>query len=169
VAALMVLIGVVGLQAGHARRRIETTGVFYEAGSEGPIATPAFFRGLRAGATFRRLVAEIDQLLRVLDVKRPTRVFFGPHLEFAYAAFGFSSPRLLPVWWHAGTSYDPAAGHLFAQVFRDTPFDLCVFRRDDFYQLPVPVLAVLRTRYLKADRGMLTVFVHRDAVTRYRR
>lgn len=49
--------------------------------------------------------------------------FFGPRLEFAYAAHRLPSPRGLPIWWHPGSSYATSDDAHLQQSWRAHRFD----------------------------------------------
>lgn len=53
----------------------------------------------------------IDPIDRDRHLHPGTNVFFGERLEFEYARLHLNSPTLLPVWWHAGSSYPIAIQH----------------------------------------------------------
>jgi hypothetical protein len=61
-----------------------------------------FFRGLKGSSVFH---STIENLGKLAKAQKLDSVFFGPRLQFAYAAHGIPSPMHQPVWWHPGTSF----------------------------------------------------------------
>jgi hypothetical protein len=98
----------------------------------------SLFTGVRSGCG---LVRTIDQLNRFLAEHPRDEVFFGMHLEFAYAAFDRSPPRGLPIWWHFGTSYLSEDLPRLASIFRSRRIPWLIFptgaSEEMHYHLPV--------------------------------
>jgi hypothetical protein len=81
---------------------------------------------LQAGPRFKAIEEDLISVVAKAGVAKD-EVFFGPALEFAYAAFGFTPPKGLPVWWHPGTSYSPRDNATIATRFRSNLPKLVVF------------------------------------------
>jgi hypothetical protein len=134
-AALAAVLVVEGVTVGAVRDRVRSIGpgVFFENHlTAHPHASP-FFRGLRSGGLLKEAEAEIAALLAA---QRPASVFFGPRMQWAYAAFGRPSPVGEPVWWHGGVSYPgEREAELVARWVADR-HQLLVFLRGDFTYIP---------------------------------
>jgi hypothetical protein len=155
------VLGIVtGGALGATRYRVRCIGAFYEDAPLQVLDHPAFFRGMHASPSFARTLGDVQT---VLDVSEGKRLFFGPRMEFAYAAFGVPSPRELPVYWHPGISYDHADDEAIAATFMRLRFDAAVFLRADFTHMPRPLLRALNANYTRFDDGELTVAVRRTS------
>ncbi len=151
------------LYIGAIRYRVETIGyrAFFEWGDAShPVDSP-FFPHLRASARFQAVVAQARQALK----ENQGPVFFGPRLEFGYAAFGIPSPRNLPVWWHPGTAFARADEPAFLRNWLDRRFATLIFLRNDFTYYSPEFLSLIANLYSRDDRyAELTVFHARPGV-----
>jgi hypothetical protein len=128
------------LCAGWVRERLQFVGKHYydRVLCQKPPGTP-LFTGVRSGCA---LVRTIDQLNQFLTKHPRDPVFFGMHLEFAYAAFDRAPPRGLPIWWHFGTSYLPEDLPKLASIFHSRKIPWLIFPTEApeemYYHLLVP-------------------------------
>ncbi len=114
-----------------------------------------FFRDLRASARFQTVVAQVDESLK----SNPKPVFFGPRMEFAYAAFGLPSPTHLPVWWHPGTSFAAKREPELLDAWRAKRFATLIFLKDDFIYYSPRFRRMIDRLYFRDDsRSELTIF-----------
>jgi hypothetical protein len=118
---------------------------------------PALFRGMMAGPRLFEVISEAEAFLRGKDFSSSSgkKIFFGPRIDFLYAAFHLPVESGLPLWWeqipsrhhgeqrpvetnlHAGgdiasrsnSSDEPLDPRV--QRFIDAKFDYCVFVMDD--------------------------------------
>ncbi len=148
--ALLWVCITVGLVLGHARHRNRHVGyaTFFEWNYQAGTIDHPFFAHLRAGPRLHRVVRSADRLLAA----EQGTVFFGPRLEFMYAMFERPSPRGLPIWWHAGTSFPLADTALVADRWSRARFDLLVFLRDDDSRMPAEVIDRIRRDHVR-DQG----------------
>jgi hypothetical protein len=160
-ASVMVCAGliVLGLGLAWSRYKVKTIGPFFECETTAETFAVPFLASVRSGPWFHAVVDETDSALRA---HAGSKVFFGPRIEFAYAAFGLPSPRGLPIWWHPGTSYPLQADGEISRRFGESRFDLLVFARDDFTRIPEGVLSIIASRYRRmGGYSAVTVFTLR--------
>ena len=165
---ILAFVAGVALLAGGERLRVKYIGpnMFYQDEPLVPIPEIAFFDGFLGSPRLRAVVSEtreaIDRFAR-RPGQQPIRVYFGPRLEFAYAAFDIPSPRHLPIWYHPGTSYPEAEADIIASTFLSEEFDLGIFLRTtqgpDFTYMPDQITEDFETHYLRTDYPRIVVFV----------
>jgi hypothetical protein len=115
---------------------------------------PSFFPEMRAGPQLRRAMTDIAQVLR----ENPGTVFFGPRLEFAYAAFGAPSPKDLPIWWDPGTAFAQEDEPALVEIWRQRHFQTLIFLEDDFTYYPDLLVALIHSTYTREVRPGIWVF-----------
>ena len=105
-----------------------------------------FFRGLRTGPRFYQVCHDMQQAV-ALSQGKP--VFFGPRIEFGYAALNLHPPPVgLPLFWQPGTGYP--MGTDVAELIRRWEacrFDRIVLLRRDVTYLPAGLLAIIQRDY----------------------
>ena len=72
-------------------------------------------------------MAGIAQVLQ----EDPGTVFFGPRLEFAYAAFGLPAAPGLPIWWEPGTAFSQQDEAALIEVWRQKRFNTVILLAND--------------------------------------
>jgi hypothetical protein len=154
--AMCAMFAVIGCGTGWLRQRVMTVGDFFEWQTLPPRAAPPFFRGFIAGPRFNETIDQIGAVLR----ERPhANVFFGPRLEFAYAAFAKTPPERQPIWFEPGTFFGQDRQ---AQILRDwekIPFDLLIFSKNDFTYYSPEFLELIGRHYSRDDSySRLTLF-----------
>ncbi len=163
--AFLCTLVVSDLYLGAIRYRVAGIGqhMFYEwKGADIEPGDP-FFRDLRASSRFRSVIEQTAEVIK----SNPQPVFFGPRLEFSYAAFGLGSPRRLPVWWRPGTSFRASDEPALLAVWRDDRFATLIFLKDDYTYYSVPFLRLIKSNYRQDDRySELTVFHAKRARSR---
>jgi hypothetical protein len=119
---------------GVTRMRVRSIGerTFFENVPTQTIRT-GFFAGLHTGP---RLIAVLGQIENALDRYPSNKVFFGPRMEFSYAAFRRAPPRGLPVWWDPGASFPASDWLAVSRAFENGDFDLLIFLKDDYIRIP---------------------------------
>lgn len=163
VAALAAVLTVGGISVAALRQRVRAIGpgMFFEYEiSPQHLSTP-FFARLDVGSRFIDVEREVGE---VLAWQPRSRVFFGPRMQWAYAAFRRPSPVGQPVWWHRGVSYPDRADAETAAVdaWAESKFDLLIFLHDDFTFLPPRFRSIMRSDYLSVEGfPALSVFVRR--------
>ena len=148
-----------GLYVSATRERVRAIGPFYDAMLSSTSPQTKFFHSLRGSTEFLNVEAEVA---RVLTTLKPKNIFFGPRMQWAYAAFDLPSPRYEPVWWHAGVSYGRDQEADMLQAWRVNDHDVLIFYRQDRMYLSEEMLHDIRIDYTQVG-GMptLSVFVAR--------
>lgn len=164
--AVTVTVFVMVLSAywGATRMRVRGIGerMFFENVATQTISA-GFFQGLHSGP---RLVAVLGQLENVFRRYPSDKVFFGPRLEFSYAAFKREPPRGLPIWWHPGSSFPLSDFVAVSQAFENDRFDLLIFLKDDNTRMPVGALQHKLSSYDRVPGfSELDVYVSRKQVS----
>ncbi|HUI41528.1 MAG TPA: hypothetical protein VL523_06135 [Terriglobia bacterium] len=129
-AATLCWVALVALYLGAIRYRVEGIGYgeFYEPELAADAPGVRFFASMRTGPRFPRVVAEIKDALAQPGTGT---VFFGPRMEWGYAAFNLASPEHLPLWWHRGSSYAVADEAEIFNRWRQQKFSTLIFLKDD--------------------------------------
>jgi hypothetical protein len=121
-----------------------------------------FFEGLHSGPRLIEVLREIESTLNTYPSKK---VFFGPRIEFSYAAFRRDPPPGLPIWWHPGTSYAVRDIAGVSQALAKDDFDLMIFLKDDRTRMPLWTLQPKLTLYSKvAGFSELDVYVKKGGM-----
>ena len=162
---LFVFLGV-GIAYGVCRTRNRHVGygTFFEWKTlSHPVPIP-FFRDLIAGSNLHRVVRESMDAVSLLPDRS---VFFGPCMEFLYAALKIEPPRGLPIWWHPGSSYpldqEPEIDSRWSQL----EFGTLIFLRGNFTRIPLAIQNSISRDYEQcAGFPDLSVFVRRKALKR---
>lgn len=144
-AAVLVFIGV-GLGVSRQRVKAIGYGAFFQYAPLQQVPANEFFDGVSASPRLISAVAEIRSALGDVGA-RPGKVFFGPRMQWAYAAFGLQSPRGEPVWWHPGVSFPSDDESFFVEKWADANHDLLIFLKNDATYLSPQFLQVLSQRY----------------------
>jgi len=138
----------VGLASGQAltRDRVKAIGpgAFFESQTVDSSGLPEFFSGLRAGQNLHVVASEVQ---RVAEERKNAPVYFGPRMQWAYAAFGINSPKRQPVWWHPGVSFDAEKEASYESMLVEEGFPIMVFLRDDFTYMSARLLGRLSENY----------------------
>jgi hypothetical protein len=156
----------VGLGEGFARHRVKGIGpyAFFEYELLPRPIPDGFFANTLIGPRLERVDQEVSQELQTTARRRGKAlgelvVFFGPRMQWAYAAHSVQSPTRLPVWWHPGVSYDTNDEPAYAQRLSQTEFDAVIFLKKDTTFLTPPLLAAIRKDYsLSEEYSQLSVY-----------
>ena len=154
---------------------------------------PPLFRGMRSSLPLAAILLDIRAALQEHHVTPDShlKIFFGPSIDYAYAAYNLPVYPGLPLWWekipstHRGDRYpidrvypafwsnpaywikdgdplDPRVQH-----FLDAKFDLCIFQRD-FPSRPVMTFmpgdlrAYIYENYTRTDYRAIVVFARKQ-------
>ena len=128
--AALCWVALQALYVGFVRYRVQCIGYgsFYEPELAAAAPGVPFFASMHTGQRFPRVIAEIKT---VLAQPGTGTVFFGPRMEWGYAAFNLPSPEHLPVWWHRGSSYAVADEAEIFNRWRQHKFDKLIFLKGD--------------------------------------
>lgn len=167
-AVICAMFAAIGCGTGWCRLRVQSVGDFFEWKTLPPRAAPPFFEGFTAGPRFDET---LDQIQTVLSRRRYEEVFFGPRLEFAYAAFAKTPPKRQPVWFEPGTFFGVKQESQILRDWERIDFDLLVFAKNDFTYYSPEFLELIGRRYTRDDSfSRLTLFHPRQsafATSRY--
>ena len=137
-------------------------GMYYE-----PLQTQTiqsgFFAGLEAGPRLQRVLAQTSE---VLSMYPSQRVFFGPRMEFAYAAFKKPLAPGMPLVWDAGNLFAAKRLPQFLLTFQQRDPDLLIFLKDDYTRMGL-VATYIETAetYRHTDQfNELTVYVRNRSI-----
>ncbi|HXI43463.1 MAG TPA: hypothetical protein VNH83_26010 [Bryobacteraceae bacterium] len=168
--ALTVLI-FCGFYMGLSRYRVATIGEhrFHEYSQDEVQPPTAFFKGFYGSGTLKRTIEQAELAAHVgpkfcnkqglcVDMDAPN-VFYGPRLEWMYAATGRKSPAGLPIWWDPVSAFPKETTDSIIQRWQDMQFDTLIFCRWDapFYEVTFG-RAILDGYYLDNRYSELTVF-----------
>lgn len=168
-AILATFLSLTGLTIGADRYRVRLIGpgAFYQLPAWGGFGEYSqFFESLLEGYNLHAVMAATSELIDIIRTEigpRP-KVFFGPRMEFNYAAHRLDSPRGLPLFWHEGVGYPKHLGADVVAAFRNADFDVCVFLRGDFTYMPIDILLYLESTYQRMDTHALTIFYRREGL-----
>ena len=140
------------------RHRVRGIGpkMFFEYSLEDEPFRDGYFRGLRTGERFKDTYAQVSALVAQSAGKR---LFFGPRMQWGYAAFRLPSPLGQPVWWHPGTSFTEEDTPAYLQHFFKQRHDLLILLKNDMTFYPPELVDGIRRDYTE-DQSLseLTVF-----------
>ena len=118
-----------------------------------------FFAGMHTGP---RLPKVTGQIVQALEKYPSASVFFGPRMEFSYAAFNRQPPKGLPIWWHPGSSFALSDLPAISHSLETDDFDLMIFLKNDCTRMPIqPLLRKLQSYDHVVEFSELDVFVRR--------
>ena len=122
-----------------------------------------FFAGLEAGPRLQRVLSQTGEVLSLIPAQK---VFFGPRMEFGYAAFGKTVTPGMPLVWDAGSLFSPQRLPGFLPNFQQRDPDLLIFLKDDYTRMGLVAFYIRTTEtYQRIDLfSELTVYVRRKEV-----
>jgi len=145
---ILLICILVGLASGQAltRDRVKAIGpgAFFESQTVDSSGLPEFFSGLSAGQNLNVVASEVQ---RLVAEHGNVPIYFGPRMQWAYAAFGIDSPKGQPSWWHPGVSFDVRKEAFYESSLVETGFPIMVFLRDDFTYMSPNLLGRLSESY----------------------
>lgn len=133
-----------GVSEGVKRERVRFIGPPFAASTSPFAPRTEFFSLLQPSSEFLRLEDAISGCL----VSYPSvSVYFGPRLQWAYAAFKLRSPGDEPVWWHPGVAFGQSEEERWLDRWKIHAHDLLIFMRDDRTYMPEPMTRWISERY----------------------
>lgn len=157
----LVLLGV-GMYLGYERQRVKLVGkAYFEKTDVARVdSSKPYFAGFHAGKMFRTTLKEIETNLKKVDLSGEFPVFFGPRVEFAYAAFGLPSPKGFPIfWWNDGVSFPVGDERLIIERFKKQAPRICFFFEDDYIYIPSEIQNFLKSNYTYHLESVMGVYV----------
>ena len=116
------------LYLGVVRYRVQLVGDFFSSEDVPLPSGVPLFGNMRASKLFHDVIEETQGIVAL----SPRPIFFGPRMEFAYAASRLPSPAHLPVWWHPGTSFNVDDQSDILQTWRNQCFPTLIFFKNDY-------------------------------------
>jgi hypothetical protein len=152
-----VVLGAAGLAQGAARDRIQSIGPvqFFEWDSRHTIAD-GFFEGVHCGDVLDEVIKEVAEVLR----REPAAtVWFGPRMQWGYAAFDKPSPLHEPVVWDGGrTMYAKSKEEYYFNNFLQSRRQLVILFKNDVTFFSQDEVRLLGQQYnLDQSYLMLTI------------
>jgi hypothetical protein len=146
-ALLTAVLAGCALGEGVVRQRVKAIGMdtFFEYRLVSVPPPTAFFVGMATGPRFVGLARAVEQ---VLNGHPGSRVWFGPRMQWAYAAFQRTSPVHQPSWWHPGVSFAAVDEDDYVRSWVDQRFDLLVFLHGDTTYMSPKFISEIRRRYV---------------------
>jgi hypothetical protein len=160
------------LYYGAARERVYGIGLhgFFEWQDNGQRIESGFFKNMRVSST----MIEIEREVKLATGANPGSYFFGPRLEFNYAALGLPSPEHSPSVWDPGTAFPVSDQAHYIQVWREHRFQTLIFPNSgyaygafadnfDYTFYSREFLDAIQRNYVRDDRYPLLTIYHRRA------
>jgi len=154
-----VLIGIACAQA-VTRHRVEAIGpgLFFEHRLSDHPPSTAFFMGLHTGDIFPEVCSEVDAVLSQSD---RSSVYFGPRMQWAYAAFGVAPPLNQPSWWHPGVSFPKSMEGYYIKAWASGKFSTAVFFKNDLTYMSPDFIEIFSKNYTVDQSYPLLTILHR--------
>lgn len=135
-----------GIAVGMTRHRVRGIGMdtFFEHQLADEPFTAGFFRGLRSGRIFKEVYSQVESIVSQSPEKA---MFFGPRMEWSYAAFRLPSPSGFPVWWHPGTSFSLVDQSNYIRSLIQARHDLLIFLKGDLTYYSPAFINVIKAHY----------------------
>jgi hypothetical protein len=84
-------------------------------------------KDMRVSSTMIEVQRDVGAALKAT----PGPYFLGPRMEFDYAVYGLPSPRDLPVYWQAGTSFPVSDQTRLIDLWEEHQFQTLIFLKVD--------------------------------------
>lgn len=165
IAVSCLLLSAEGLQYATQRLRVKGVGVgaFYQDAPLTQINNPIFFNGMKVGPRMVRVLQEMQSTLQdhgyYHQLNAP--VFFGPRVDFGYAAYGIAPYPGLPTWWEFFNKEGTEPTDLMISRFEQANFQMCVFLYRDFTYMPKSLIEYLYQTYNVTETDELTIFIRK--------
>lgn len=154
-----VLIGIACAQAVMRYRvKLIGPGAFFENRLSDRASSPPFFKGLRTGNIFSEVCSEVDVVLARFG---RSSVYFGPRMQWAYAAFGVTPPLNQPSWWHPGVSFPKEMESYYIKAWASREFDTVVLFKNDLTYMSPEFIEILDKNYTTDQSSPFLTVLHR--------
>jgi hypothetical protein len=161
------------LYYGAARARVYGIGphMFFEWQDNRHRIEGGFLKNMRVSST----MLEVERDVNLAAQTNSGPIFFGPRLEFNYAALGLPSPMHSPVWWDPGTAFTVSDQARLIQVWQKHQFQTLIFLRVnylygpgttymmDYTFYPQEFLDAIEREYVRDERYPFLIVYHRRA------
>ena len=170
---VLLTCSIVAVYSGMMRLRVEAIGPerFFTTVPLVKIHNISFFENFWVSPHAQQVVDETKAVLQkkfgIPENWHTASVYFGPRIEFSYAAFDVNSPKDLPIWWHPNNSYADIYSVQFVRSFILHQFQVCIFLRTngepDSGPQPPQILQDITANYDRVDYPNITVFYRQDS------
>jgi hypothetical protein len=142
------------------RHRVEAIGpgIFFEYRLSVRRPSPEFFKGMHTGDTFPEVCSEVASVLAGAD---RYSVYFGPRMQWAYAAFGLNPPTNQPPWWDPGVAFPKSMENKYISAWASQKFDTLIFFKNDLTYMPQEFIELLVAEYSVDQSYPLLTVLHR--------
>ncbi len=132
-------------------------GAFFQDGIKPVEDGPEFFSGVIGGPNLHMTIDGFESIMSICHCRNSdARVFIGPRIDWAYAAYGIKPPRGLPIFWEIAPRLQPK----YQATFEKADIQVAVFLRHDFTFLPLPLVAKLQNTYSYGEILALTFYLN---------
>ena len=123
------------LYYGAARVRVYGIGphIFFEWQDNQQRVNSGFFKNMRVSSK----MIEVEREVKLATGANPGPYFFGPRMEFNYAALGLPSPMHSPTLWDPGTAFPVAEQAHLIQVWQEHGFQTLIFLNSSYAYGPI--------------------------------
>ena len=151
------------LYAGIARLRVYTIRphIFFEWTDNNHHLDTGFLRGMTVSETFVEADAQIRQAVR----SESGPVFFGPRLDFEYAALGLPSPTHWVTFFQPGTAFGRDQTPQLLKGWEEHRFVTLIFLKGDYIFYPEALRQFIRAHYVRDDAYPRITVWHRRPAT----
>jgi hypothetical protein len=128
---LCMVLSVAGITQAVCRERVKTIGLplFFEYDGNRHRIKEGYFDGLYCGNIFAEILREESI---VVEQARTNTVWFGPIMQWGYAAFNLPSPPMQPVLWVPVDLFAKSDEDMYFDRFMDSRFQTLIFFKHDF-------------------------------------
>jgi hypothetical protein len=157
---LAALLAGTGIGEALVRHRVKAigSGAFFDFVTNPVPVSGGFFDGLHGSPVFVEVLKEVTEFL---PAEKGAKIWFGPRMQWAYAAFGISPPLRQPSWWHPGVSYSPGEQPQLMEQWLQHRFEVLIFLGSDGTYLPDEMLSNIKTGFTYAGNGKLLTILKR--------
>lgn len=149
---LMIIFGLWLVAIVHAAQmgffRDRVLGAGYKQFWEEPIflsrINEGFFKNAEIGPT---LIQFMEESKSIIEKYKPKKVFFGPRVEFGYAAFALDPAKNIPLWFDPTAAWLPSESSDLAMKWINSDFEMLIFHRMDVTYMPNEIIEFINKNY----------------------
>lgn len=136
--------------------------VFYDDYPTRPLVKldhPPYWKGFTASQSLYNTVKQIDEIVTSAQIAGSTdpSVYFGPRIDFSYAAYGIHPPKGIPIWWEGYSDETKIQNAEIIERFMNYRFKIAIFYQDDFTFMPRNAVEYLKNEYDVYNYGSITI------------
>lgn len=166
---ILILFSVLGNDIAFKRLRIYAIGpnAFYEKEQLKSPLQPPFFKGTLVGPNLMIVLDNISSFVNSNGINKSAApaVFFGPRIDFAYAAYGIKPYPGLPLWWEAFSDGNAEQSSMMIKRFIKADFKYIILLTGlevkggaDFTSAPILLRYYIESHYKTSNIGLLAVY-----------